>query len=340
MNTRRLTYAGLSYFDRTRPLERGEITPRGVDLEFIPFSDPEGLFRSMAQDQEFDIAEMSLSTLLLMKGRGDDRLVAIPAFPSRVFRHGQVYVNTSAGISNPEDLIGKKVGVPEYQMTAALWIRGFLARDYGVTPAKIDWWVGGLKEPGYVERLSFEAPPGVSIRQIPQTATLEEMLDSGELDALATVNPPQAYRDRRTTVRRLFDDYRAVEEDYLRRTGIFPIMHTVAIRRDVYESNRSIAVTILDAFEAAKRSARDRLRDLPLAVMHPWMPHELDSIATLFGGDPFVYGLPPNRTILETACELSFEQGLSPRRIDPRELFAEETWDWNPVGLDAEPRVT
>jgi 4,5-dihydroxyphthalate decarboxylase len=265
-----MRYAGVSYYDKTRALERGEVVPDGIDFEYVQFEDVAELFRVVAQNpEEFDCAEMSTSTLTLMISRGDDRLVGIPVFTSKAFRHSQVYVNTGSGIDRPEDLTGKRVGVPEYQMTAAVWIRAFLQHDYGVAPGEIHWLTGGLETPDYSERLHHEPPPGVTIELIPAGKTLEEMLDSGEIDALATG--------------RLFPDYRAVEEEYLRRTGIYPIMHTVVLQRKIYEANPWAPVALADAFEEARHHGRDRLRDLDtLAVMHPWIAAELEELKEPF----------------------------------------------------------
>ena len=338
----RLRYAGVSYFDKTRPLERGELQPEGVELEYIQFDRVGDLFRIMAQEPEtFDAAEMSLSTLTMMISRGDDRLVGFPVFPSKAFRHSQVYVHAESGIERPEDLAGRKVGIPEYQMTAAVWIRAFLQHDYGVHPSQVQWFTGGYRTPVYVERMHHEPPEGVSIDRIPEGRTLLEMLDTGELAALVTAGQPEVFTADTGRVRRLFPDYRAVEEDYLRRTGIYPIMHTAVVRRDVYEANPWVALSLLEGFEAAKHEARHRVRDLDtLAVMHPWITAELDELKEPFaryGGDPFAYGIGPNRHVLDALMDYSHEQGLSDRRIGIEELYAPETLDWTPHPARDEP---
>lgn len=338
MNPVRMRYAGVSYYDRTRALERGEVRPDGVDLEFVTVDEPAKHFGRMAQHAEFEASEMSLSTHVLMLSRGEDRLVGIPAFPSRAFRHGQVYVNARAGIRRPADLAGRRVGIPEYQMTAALWIRAFLQHDYGVTPDMLEWRVGGLRRPGYVERLRHDPPEGVSIERIPDDMALEPMLAAGELDALVTTGAPEAFR-RGNGVERLFPDHRRVEREYYQRTGLFPIMHLVVIRRDVYDANPGIAVSLLAAFEESKRRAAARLRAMgTLAVMHPWLPGELADVRECFGGDPFAYGVDANRRDLEALVRYSAEQGLAARDLDLEELFAPETWDWQP-GPEPEERV-
>ena len=338
MSALSLRYAGVAYFDRTRPLELGEVVPEGIDLEFVGFDNVGELFRRMAQEADFEVSEMSLSTLCMMVSRGDDRLVGIPVFPSRAFRQSQIYVHAGAGIEKPQDLAGRRVGVPEYQMTAALWIRAVLEHDYGVPPSAVRWQTGGLKTPAYQERFHHDLPEGVTLERIPADKALEPMLAAGELDALIHAHQPDEFRAGNPAVARLFPDYRAVERDYYGRTGLFPIMHTVVVRRDVYDANPWIARSLLDAFEEAKRRARERLRDQDtLAVMHPWLAAELDCVKAEFGGDPFAYGLEANRKVLEATTQYSFEQGLSVRKLDPAELFAAETHGW--TASEDEPRA-
>jgi 4,5-dihydroxyphthalate decarboxylase len=322
-----LTYGGYVYLDRTRALQTGQVQPKGVDLN-VQVVEISELFRRTAQHAEFDIAEMSLSTYLMMLGQGDERLIGIPVFLSRAFRHSMVFVNAGAGIDEPSDLRGKRVGTPEYQMTAGLWIRGFLQHDYGVKPSDLEWWYGGSDEPGYAERRHHDAPPGVRLERIPAGKTLSGMLDAGELDAMITAAKPAPFRNGSPNVRRLFADPYAVERDYFRRTGLFPIMHLVVLRRELYEANRWLAASILDAFIESKRLGLERLRlvgALPVAV--PWLAAAMEEVDELFGGDAFPYGFEQNRTALEAATTYSYEQGLTPRRFEPAELFAPETLD-------------
>jgi 4,5-dihydroxyphthalate decarboxylase len=321
--TTRLRYGGASYLDKTRALEVGEIVPLGCTLDYTSFEHVGELFRTVVQDPEaFDVAEMSLSTLVMLASRGDRRLVGIPVFPSKAFRHSQVYVHAGSGVQEPRDLVGRTVGVPEYQMTAAVWIRAFLQHDYGVAPSDLRWVTGGLHEPRYQERLHHAPPPGVSLELIPGDTTLLELLDDGRIAALVTAQQPQPFTAGTGRVRRLFPDYRAVEEDYLRRTGYFPIMHTVVLRRPLYEQRPSLALRLLEAFEASKAAARARIRNLDRL--------ELKEPFSAYGGDPFAYGIPRNRHVLEALLDYSFEQGLSDRRVEVEELFAPETHEWNP----------
>ena len=327
MSKLRLTYGGYVYLDRTRALQFGQVAVEGVDFNFESIEISE-LFRRMAQHIEFDVAEMSLSTYLVMLGQGDDRLVGIPVFLSRAFRHSRVFVHSDAGINEPADLKGKQVGTPEYQMTAGLWIRGFLEHDYGVAASDMTWFYGGSDEPVYAERRHHDAPPDVSLEQIPKGRTLSGMLESGELDALITAADPAPYRRGSPKVRRLFENPWSVERDYFTRTGIFPIMHLVVIRREIYERNRWLAVSLLNAFIESKRLGMERMRltgALPVAI--PWLAADIEELDAMFGGDAFPYGFGQNRLALEAATTYANEQGLTPRRFEPEDLFAPETLD-------------
>jgi 4,5-dihydroxyphthalate decarboxylase len=320
-----LTFAGEPHFDRTRLLETGEVRPDGIDLNCLRVEVGE-LFRRMAQFAEFDVSEMSMSTLMAMVSRGDDRLVGLPVFPSRHFRHRQIYVRADAGIAEPKDLAGRTVGVPEYQMTAALWHRAVLEHDFGVAPSDMTWVYGGLNRPHYRERLALPAPPGVRMRAAPADRTLNELLESGELDALLSTQPPTAFHEGDPRIVRLFEDYRAVERDWWERTRLFPIMHCIVMRRDVYEANRWIAVSLLEAFAESRALLRAQLHhpDTP-PVTHPWWHAEIEDVFAMFGGDPWYPGYDANAATLEAMTAYSFEQGLSARKLDPQELFAPES---------------
>lgn len=326
-----ITYAGAEYLDRMRALQFGFVKPAGVDLTYLAINQVGELFRRMAQDAEFEVSEMSMSTLMVMVSQGDDRLIGLPVFPSRAFRHSQIYINAGSGIERPEDLAGCNVGVPEYQMTAALWQRALLQHEYGVGAESVHWWTGGLKTPEYHERHHHGLPPGVTLDRIPIDKALEPMLDAGEIDALFHAHAPDSFRAGSPNVRRLFPDYRQVEMDYYRRTRLFPVMHTVVVRRDVYEANPWIVVSLLDAFEASKQMGYARMRDLDtLAIGHPWAAAEWDDVRAEFGGDPFMYGYEANLALLEAMTVYSFEQGLSDRKLSPEELFAPEAIAWRP----------
>lgn len=333
MQRTRMTYSGLLYLDRTLPLLLDQVRPEGVDLNYVVCASPGDLFRRQAQYAQFEISEMSASTYISMIGRGDNRFVGLPLFISRNFRHSQVYLNKNAGISEPEELRGKRVGLVEYQITAALWIRAFLAEDYGVTPEDVSWFEGGLIEPAWAERMSMELPPGVSLQHIGPGKTLEGMLETGELDALVTVQPPQTFGAPSSSIVRLFPDFESVEREYHRRTRHFPIMHLVVLRRDVYEQNRWAALSLYEAFEQAKAQGAKRLRAITgLAVSLPWLGGALKEIDTEFGGDAFPYGVEANKHTLEAMTRYVYEQGMSRRLVGVDELFAIETYQ-APINL-------
>lgn len=322
-----LAYGGVDYLDRTAALQTGAVSPAGVDFNYVVVNGVGDLFRRVAQFAEFDAAEFSASTYMMMLGRGDRRFVAIPVFPSRAFRHNQVYINSKAGISRPQDLAGRKVGIQDYQMTAALWVRAFLEHEYGVAPPKINWWTGGLYTPDFAERAPMKLPPGVEIKRIPETETMENMLTAGTLDALITTEPPRAFLAGNPNVSRLFPDHRTVERDYFKKTGFFPIMHLVVLRREVYEQNRWLAVSLLEAFEASKKLGKERMHyQGAYAVALPWLGAEMEDLDRSFGGDAFPYGVAKNRAILEQMVVYAHEQGFTAKKLEVDELFAPETY--------------
>lgn len=311
-------------YDRTVALALGDVRPAGIDLTYLRLPVEETFWR-MTRHAEFDAAEMSLSSYIIRRSRGDDALVAIPVFLSRFFRHSCLFVNAEAGIEQPEDLHGKRMGVPEYQMTAAVWIRGFLEDDYGIRPSDLRWFQGGLEQTGRIEKVPIQIP-GLEITPIGPDQTLSAMLAAGEIDALMGARTPSSFDGRR--VRRLFPDFRAVEADYFRRTGIFPIMHTVVLRRALLERQPWVARSLYDAFRAAKDHALAEIGDsVALAASVPWLLAEVEATRALMGEDYWPYGLEPNRRALEALARYDFEQGLAARLVAAEELFAESTLD-------------
>jgi len=324
MGKLRLTLACWNY-DRTRALADGRVRIEGVDLNYLPLP-VEEIFWGMLRYREFDVAELSFSSYILSHSRGEGHFIAIPVFPSRVFRHSCIYINTQAGIQNPQDLRGRRVGVPEYQMTAAVWARGILQHEYGVAPSDIEWFTGGLEQAGRREKLKLDLPAEIRVQQIGLDQTLNTMLVMGQLDAVITARAPSAFVHGDKRIARLFPNYREVEAEYYRRTGIFPIMHTVVIRREIYESNRWLARSLYRAFEQAKQVCYEDMFEVgALKVMHPWIVAEAEALRDLFGGDWWPYGLEPNRKTIETLLQYSFEQGLSKRLLNPESLFAPES---------------
>src|SRR5690348_10629610 len=253
--------------DRTLPLILGDVVPQGIDLTFLRMY-PEEVFWRMTRHAEFGAAEMSMSSYMLRRSRGDDSVTAIPVFTSREFRHSCIWVRSNAGIRTPQDLRGKRIGAAEWQLTANLWIRGLLADDYQLQPRDMRWYLGGLHQPGRIEKITLQLP-GVEVNPINADQTLSQMLQDGELEAVIGPRPPAGFPGPR--VKRLFEDFRAVEMDYFQRTRIFPIMHTVVIRRDVLERDPWVARSLYDAFCEAKRRAMAELGDpVVLSTSLPW----------------------------------------------------------------------
>jgi 4,5-dihydroxyphthalate decarboxylase len=313
-------------YDRTLALSTGDVAVEGAALNYITLPVEETFFR-MVTYQEFDVAEMSLSSYVM--SLGDDPstspFVAIPVFPSRVFRHSGIYVNTDSGIHRPEDLAGRVVGVPEYQITAAVWIRGILAEHHGVPVESVRYRTGGLHAPGRSEKIKISLPEGVEVRPIGDASTLSDMLVTGEIDALYTARTPRAFTEGVPQVRRLFEDPARAEGDYFRATGIFPIMHTVVIRRDVYAANPWIARSLMKAFEEARvRAGRDIDETAALKYMLPWLYEEVRRTRDLMGPDYWPYGIDQNEDTLRVFLRYSYEQGLAKRLWEPEELFARE----------------
>lgn len=310
-------------YDRTEALRDGRVTPAGVDLTYLPQQVEETFFR-MARFREFDAAEMSLSSYVVGLTR-DAPFVALPIFPSRFFRHSGIYVSAASGIERPQDLVGRSVGIAEYQLTANVWIRGMLADEYDVPVESVAYRTGGLHDPGRPEKIKVDLPDGVKVTPIGPDETLSEMLAAGEIDALYTPRAPRTFDDGTGRVRRLFEDSGAAEEDYFRRTGIFPIMHTVVLRRDVYDANRWLARSLHDAFVRAKELCEDNFAETAaLRYQLPWLLDEVDRTRSIMGDDFWPYGLETNRENLRTFLRYAYDQGLATRRLEPEELFAPE----------------
>jgi ABC-type nitrate/sulfonate/bicarbonate transport system substrate-binding protein len=326
MSRLRLTLACGDY-DRTRGLADGSIQPEGIELTYVAL-EPGELFERVARHREFPVAEMSLATYLNLRGRDDDGLVGIPVFPARSFRHGYSYVHRDAGINRPEDLVGKRVGTMQYQLTVNLWMRGILEEDHGVRPSDMTWVFGGQEVPGTRERAPVDIPDDVRVELVPKGRTLNELLLAGEIDALFAPHTPAVAREGHPEIVRLFPDYQAVEADWYRRTRMFPIMHLVVIRRDVYEADRWIARSLFKAFCEAKSAALRRLRFTgTLSTMVPGLVPALEAAEALFGDRYWPYGIEANRTELDTAVRWARRQGIARRDLDMPDLFAAETLD-------------
>lgn len=320
----RLTLACWDY-DRTRALQDGRVRVEGVELTYLPLLVEETFWR-MLRYQEFDVAEMSMGSYLMDRDRGSPRFVAIPVFPSRAFRHSYIYVNTNSGIQEPKDLRGKRMAVPEYQITMAIWARGILQHDYGVKPEDMKWFTGGAEHPGREEKLRPDLPKNIDIRPIGPDQTLSSMLERGEIDALMCAHIPSPFERRSPKVRRLFPNFREVEKDYYRRTKIFPIMHTVAIREDVYESHPWVAQSLFKAFSQAKKMCEESMYKFSaLPYMLAWSIAEIEEEKEIFGEELWPYGLEANRHVLETLVQYAYEQGLIKKQLDVQSLFTPNT---------------
>jgi 4,5-dihydroxyphthalate decarboxylase len=308
---------GLRDYDHTRALIDGRVKIDGIDLKFVNISPPSQIFLRMLRDEEFDASEMSLSNYMIALGKGDRRFVAIPVFPARVFRHSYIWIHTGAGIQKPQDLKGKKVGIADYSMTALLFVRGLLQHEYGVAPQDIHWFRRRS------EHVSIDIPAGIRIDNIAKDQTLDGLLEDGKLDAVAVTSPPRAFLQGSPLVRRLFPDCRTVEAEYYRQTKIFPIMHMVVIRRAIYEQDQSVAIRLVEGFEAAKQLAFDAYEEGLSSL--PWTNLDLEYARQVMGKDVWPYGVAKNLPTLEAAALYSSEQGLTKRKFAVGDLFAPET---------------
>ncbi len=314
-------------YDRTRPLQDGRVQVEGVDLTYLPLRVEETFWR-MLRYQDFDAAELSMNSYLMARDKGSPRLIALPIFPSRAFRHSCVYINTESGIREPKDLAGKRVGIPEYQITMAVWVRGILQHEYGVKPEQMKWFTGGEEHSGREDKLDSDLPRNINIRAIARDQTLSSMLEQGEIDAVISAHMPSPFVRRSPKVRRLIPDFREVEMDYFRRTKIFPVMHTVALREEFYERYPWVAQSLCKAFAEAKRICQESMYEFSaLKYMLAWSIAEMEEERDLFGDNPWPYGLEANRHVLETLVQYSHEQGLIKKRMNIEGLFAPNTLD-------------
>jgi 4,5-dihydroxyphthalate decarboxylase len=324
MSKIRLTLACWNY-DRTRALADGSVRPDGIELIYLNLPVEETFFR-MLRYREFEAAEMSLSSYTVSLFWDDPPFIAIPVFPSRVFRHASIFVSTKSGVREPKDLIGKRVGNPEYQLTALVWIRGILSEEYGVPPAAVEYWTGGEEQPGREEKIALDLPSEFKVQRIGANQTLSQMLADGELDALYTARTPSTFVSRPTDVRRLFENYAEVERAYYSKTRIFPIMHTLVVRRDIYRAHPWVAQSLHKAFVESQRVVYEDFQETAaLKTMLPWLTTHIEELRRNMGRDWWPYGFEANRHVIETFLRYHYEQGLSKRRLRPEELFAPET---------------
>jgi 4,5-dihydroxyphthalate decarboxylase len=322
--------AAVGDYDQTRDLALGRVRPKGIDLTVLNY-DVEEIFFRFHDRLEWEVSELSMGMYTSAISRGDNRFIAIPVFPSRFFRHSSIFVHRDSKMRTFESLAGKKVGIPQWSQTAGIYVRGFLAETVGVHFSKMDWIQGGVNEAGRAEPSTIRLPDTVRLRGVPDKS-LNEMLQAGEIDAVISARPPKGFTDGSGIIRFLFDDYENAEAKYFAETGIFPIMHTIAIRRDAYEANRWIARNLNVAFEEAKDRSVARMLDLTAAhVPLPWIRGIVTKMLKLSGGDLWPYGIAKNKRTLEAFLRFGFDQGNCHRLLSPEEIFAEEALAAIPV---------
>lgn len=314
-------------YDRTQALLDGRVAIEGCDVVAVAL-EPEELFHRAFSTQDFDVTELSFSSTMITTARGTSPYVAIPAFVSRLFRHSAIYIRKDRGIERPQDLKGRTIGVPEYQMTAAVWVRGLLADEYGVQASDIRWRNGGLEQPGRRERTPIQLPSTIELQAIPPGESLSGLLARGELDAIVAAREPSCFRNGQPEIGRLFPDYRRAEEAYFRKTRMFPIMHLVGIRRSLVERHPWLAASVYKAFVQAKQICLQELAQIGhLHATLPWLVPELEATKALMGDDYWRYGVAENQPEIEALIRYGREQGLVEQPLAPRDLFAAGTLD-------------
>ena len=322
MSKLEITYAASDY-EHTRDLTRGDIQAEGIDLRYLNLQIEETFFRFI-KFREWDVSEMSFGKYIALKSQDDDTVTAIPVFPSRVFRQSSLFVLPDSGIKDASDLRGKKIGIPEWAQTASIYTRGWLVHNIGIPLQEIDWIQGGVNDAGRQEKVKLKLPDGVSYTPRPDKS-LTQMLFDGEIDCIMSAHPPTPVEEGEDTIVHLYPNYQEVEERYYKDTGIFPIMHVIAMRGDVFRENRWIAMNLLKAFTEAKDRAMFRVQEMTATrVPYAWCYEGAQKARRLFGDDFFPYGIEPNRTTLEAFLQYGFEQGVCQRKVEVEELFPEE----------------
>ncbi|KHF38609.1 ABC transporter substrate-binding protein [Halalkalibacter okhensis] len=312
-------------YDRISALTDGTVKPEGIELNWLNMPVEETFWRMM-RHHEFDVAELSFSSYLIARDRGFPNFSAIPVFMSRSFRHSGIYINKHSGIKEPADLIGKRIGIPEYQLSACVWIRGILHHEYGVSPSSVFWYTGGQEKAGRIEKIKLELPPEINIQPINEDQTLNEMLESGEIDAFIAPRAPSCFLNGSPNVTRLFTDFVSEEEQYFRKTGIFPIMHVVAIKNEILEKNPWVAANLYQAFVKSKQKVYEGFNQTAaLKVTLPWLVSEIERTKEIMGEDFWPYGLENNKATLEAFVTYSYEQGLIKNKLKVEDLFVKST---------------
>lgn len=325
MSKLRLSVA-MGDYDRTRALLDGRVQIDGVDPVYMNLYPEEMFFRAM-RSQDFDICELSFSSYTVKTAQGNCPYVAVPVFLSRAFRHTSLYVRKDR-IKKPEDLRGRRIGLPEYQLSANVWARAILQDDYGVRPEDVTWVRGGIETPGRPEKIALQLPPGVRLESAPEGTTISDLLDRGEIDGFMAPRPPAAHVLANPNVGWLFDDPTATAKDYYRRTGIFPIMHVVGVRKSLCEAHPWLPMAVFKAFSQAKDAALEALSDTSATkVTLPFVEEQLKAARETLGQDYWSYGVRANRATLETFLRHHHSQGLSQRLLKVEEIFHPATYE-------------
>ena len=309
----------ISEYDHVADLVNGRVEVEGIDLTCLSLPIEEIFFRFLSY-REFDVSEISFAKYASLISQGDESLTALPVFPMRIARHSSIYIRQDGPVQKPSDLTGRRVGLPEWAQTSAVYTRGFLVHQYGLDLSRIEWLQAGVNQPGRKEKVALKLPPGVKLTPRPETS-LSEMLVSGEIDAAITAHPPDCFHDGHPNIRRLFEDFMEVEKRYVQETGIFPIMHSMAIRKELVNQNPWIAMNLLAAFEEAKRRSIDRALFVGSCFPIPWGYELARRAQELLGKDYWPYGIDANRTTLDAFLQYAFEQGVCHRRVAIDELF-------------------
>ena len=314
-------------YDRTRAIRDGRVQVEGCAVTYLPL-EPEEIFHRAFKHQEFDVCELSFSSYLRTIDAGTSPYTGIPAFVSRIFRHSGIYIRTDREIRAPADLKGRLIGLPEYQITAVVWLRGLMQDEYAVKPTDIRWRQGGIEEPGRTERTPLKPIPGLDLKPIPPGKTLSGMLEEGELDAMFSARAPSCFLRGAANVGRLFPDYRTVEKEYYRKTGMFPIMHLIGIKREIAERHPWLPASLYKAFGQAKTFAMRDVREVnALPITLPWLVAEAEETAKLMGEDFWRYGVHENAAEIEALTRYSHEQGLVQRKLRVEDLFSPSVID-------------